>query len=157
MPLSHTQYVLLKKVLHHSILFLCILNFQYLWNLEICHNLTRVNKLTIFHSFILSHFNFCPMAWHFCNKANTQKMEKVQERALWFIYEDYDSSYEQLLTRAKTPSLEIKRLRTMAIECFKIIHDLSPPCLSDLVSYKKSSYNFRYSNLLEIPHIRTTA
>ena len=23
-----------KKVLHHSLLFLCILNFQYLWNLE---------------------------------------------------------------------------------------------------------------------------
>ena len=44
----------------------------------------------------------------------------------------------------------------MAIECFKIIHDLSPPCLSDLVSYKNSSYNFRYSNLLEIPHVRTT-
>ena len=84
-------------------------------------------------------------------------MEKVQERALRFINEDYVSSYEQLLTRAKTPSLEIKRLRTMAIECFKIIHDLSPPFLSDRVSYKKSSYNFRYSNLLEIRHIRTTA
>ena len=123
---------------------------------RIGHNLTRVNKLTIFHSFILSHFNFCPMAWHFCSKANTHKMEKVQERALRFIYEDYDSTYDQLLLKAKTPSLEIKRLRSMAIECFKIIHDLSPPCLSDLVSYKNSSYNFRYSNLLEIPHVRTT-
>ena len=96
------------------------------------------------------------MAWHFCSKANTHKMEKVQERALRFIYEDYDSTYDQLLLKAKTPSLEIKRLRSMAIECFKIIHDLSPPCLSDLVSYKNSSYNFRYSNLLEIPHVRTT-
>ena len=123
---------------------------------RIGHNLTRVNKLTIFHSFILSHFNFCPMAWHFCSKANTHKMEKVQERALRFIYEDYDSTYDQLLLKAKTPSLEIKRLRSMAIECFKIIHDLSPPCLSDLVSFKNSSYNFRYSNLLEIPHVRTT-
>jgi hypothetical protein len=28
--------------------------------------LNRLNKLTIFHSFILSNFNFCPLAWHFC-------------------------------------------------------------------------------------------
>ena len=91
--------------------------------------LSKINKLTIFYSFILSHFNFCPMAWHFCSKTSTNKMEKIQERALRFIYDDPDSSYEELL-----PSLEIRRLRTMAIECFKIIHDLSPPCLSNLVS-----------------------
>ena len=28
--------------------------------------LNRLNKLTIFHTFILSNFNFCPLAWHFC-------------------------------------------------------------------------------------------
>ena len=71
------------------------------------------------------------MAWHFCSKANTQKMEKVQERALRFIYEDYDSTYDQLLLKAKTPSLEIKRLRSMAIECYKIIHDPLYPIHSD--------------------------
>jgi hypothetical protein len=27
--------------------------------------LNRLNKLTIFHTFILSNFNFCPLAWHF--------------------------------------------------------------------------------------------
>ena len=51
--------------------------------------LTKLNKLTIFHSFILSNFNFCPLAWHFCSKANAIKLEKIQERALRFIYEDY--------------------------------------------------------------------
>ena len=117
--------------------------------------LSKVNKLTIFYSFILSHFNLCPMAWHFCNKTSTAKMEKIQERALRFIYDDHDSNYEQLLHRACLPSLEIRRLRTMAIECFKIIHDLSPPCLSDLVSLRESTYSFRYTNILEIPRVKT--
>jgi hypothetical protein len=49
-------------------------------------------------------------------------MEKFQERALWFIYEDYDSSYEDLLQKSKLPSLKIRRIRTIAIETFKIIH-----------------------------------
>jgi hypothetical protein len=44
--------------------------------------LNRLNKLTIFHTFILSNFNFCPLAWHFCTNKNSKKLEKVHERAL---------------------------------------------------------------------------
>ena len=118
--------------------------------------LSKTNRLTIFHSFILSHLNFCPMAWHFCSQGSTSKMERIQERALRFIYNDYQCSYEDLLHRANLPTLEIKRMRTMAIECFKIIHDLSPNCLSDLVTLKNSSYSFRYSNILDVPRVRTS-
>lgn len=32
--------------------------------------LDRLSKLTIFHTFILSNFNFCPLAWHFCTERN---------------------------------------------------------------------------------------
>jgi hypothetical protein len=39
-------------------------------------------------------------------------MEKIQERALRFIYEDYDSSYEDLLQKSKLPSLKIRRIFT---------------------------------------------
>jgi hypothetical protein len=39
-------------------------------------------------------------------------------RALRFIYEDYESTYDELLEKAKVPSLKVRRMRTMAIECF---------------------------------------
>jgi hypothetical protein len=58
--------------------------------------LNRLSKLTIFHTFILSNFNCCPLAWHFCTEKNSKKLEKVQERALRFVYEDYNSSYIKL-------------------------------------------------------------
>jgi hypothetical protein len=41
---------------------------------------------------------------------NTVKLEKIQERALRFIYEDYNSTYEELLHIAKVPSLQIRRM-----------------------------------------------
>jgi hypothetical protein len=56
----------------------------------------RQTGLTIFHTFILSKFNFCPLAWHFCTNKNSKKLEKVQERALRFVYEDYNSSAGEL-------------------------------------------------------------
>ena len=118
--------------------------------------LSKLNKLTIFHTFILSNFNFCPLAWHFCNKSNTSKLEIIQAKALRFIYEDYESTYDELLEKAKVPSLKVRRMRTMAIECFKILNKLSPSCLHDLVVFKDCKYNFRYSNIVDIPRVRTS-
>ena len=91
--------------------------------------LNRLSKLTIFHTFILSNFNFCPLAWHFCTEKNSKKLEKVQERALRFVYEDYNSSYEELLHKAKAPSLQIRQIRTMALETIKIVSKIAPVCL----------------------------
>ena len=118
--------------------------------------LNRLNKLTIFHTFIFSNFNFCPLAWHFCTEKNSKKIEKVQERALRFVYEDYNSSYDNLLKKAKVPSLQIRRMRTMALETFKIMNKLSPSCLHSLVHLRNSKYYFRYNNILDIPQVRTS-
>ena len=34
-------------------------------------------RLLIFKSFIQSNFNYFPLVWHFCSKANTEKLEKL--------------------------------------------------------------------------------
>jgi hypothetical protein len=80
--------------------------------------LNRLGRLTIYYSFILSNFNYCPVTWHFCSEKNTNKIEKIQERALRFIYEDN----ENLLEKYKLPFLKNRRLKTIAVETFKIIH-----------------------------------
>jgi hypothetical protein len=54
-------------------------------------------------------------------KSSTNKIEKIQFRALKFIYDDTDSTYEELLTKSKLPTLKISRIRTIAIETFKIV------------------------------------
>jgi hypothetical protein len=46
------------------------------------------------------------LAWHFCTDKNSKKLEKVQERALRFVYDDYTSSYINLLEKALVPSLQ---------------------------------------------------
>ena len=89
-------------------------------------------------------------------KSKYYKTREIQERALRFIYEDYNSTYEELLHIAKVPSLQIRRMRTMVLECFKILYKLSPPYLNDLVVLKNSKYSFRYSNIVEIPRVKTT-
>ncbi len=55
------------------------------------------SKLTIFNSFIVSNFLYCPVACHMCSKSDTKKVEKVHERALCFIYRKFESDYKSLL------------------------------------------------------------
>ena len=70
--------------------------------------LNKLGRLTIYYSFILSNFNYCPVTCHFCSEKNTKKMEKIQERALRFIYNDYILNYEEILEKSKNAiTLEI--------------------------------------------------
>lgn len=104
----------------------------------------------------MSNLSYCPLTWHFCNERNTKKIEKLQERALRFIYNDNTSTYHSLLERSKLPSLKIRRMRTMALETYKIVTKSSPQFLHNLVTIKEHSYSFRYSNTADIPRPRTT-
>jgi hypothetical protein len=45
-----------------------------------------------------------------------------------------------IIEKAKVPSLKVRRMRTMAIECFKILSKLSTSCLHDLVVFKDCKY-----------------
>ena len=118
-------------------------------------NLCKLGKLSIYYSFILSNFNYCPLTWHFCAETNTKKLEKIQERALYFIYNDYTSDYESLLSKSKMPTLKLWRLRIMALEAFKILNKESPVYLHDIISFKNNHYSFRYTKMAEIPQVRT--
>ena len=93
---------------------------------RIGHMLNHVSKLTIYYSFVMSNFSYCPLVWHFCSDTNTAKIEKLQERALRFIYNDKVSSYEKLLEKSLLPSLKVRGLRTIALKTFKIINKQSP-------------------------------
>jgi hypothetical protein len=118
--------------------------------------LNRLGKLTIYHSFIISNFSYCPLTWHFCSEQNTRKIEKIQERALRFVYNDSVSPYDDLLERSKLPSLKTRRMRSIALETFKIVNRKCPVYLQDLIVIKNNSYNFRYSNTADLPRPRTT-
>ena len=118
--------------------------------------LSRLNKLTIFYTFILSNFNCRPLAWYFCNENNSRKLEKFRN-VHYGLCRRILTSYEELLNKAKIPNLHVRRLRTMASETFKILNNMSPPVLSNLVRLRENTvYNFRYNNILQVPRVSTS-
>tara|TARA_B100000470_G_C19668532_1_gene336519 strand:- start:325 stop:744 length:420 start_codon:yes stop_codon:yes gene_type:complete len=80
----------------------------------------------------MSNFNYCPLVWLFCNSRSTLKQEAIQKRALRFLYDDYESDYEHLLTLANKPTIEVRTLRFLAIEVFKTINNLNPSFMKEI-------------------------
>ena len=78
----------------------------------------------------MSNFNYCPLVWLFCSAESVRKQEKVQERALRFLFDNYESDYEHLLVRANKPSIEVRKL--LSIEIFKTIHDLNSSFMKEI-------------------------
>ena len=99
--------------------------------------LNQETKILICMSFLYSSFNYCPLVWYFCSKASTDKLEKLQYRALRLVVNDFTSSYDDLLTKANMPTLHTRRIRTIAIEAFQILHKMSPKYLHDLIFFLK--------------------
>ena len=79
------------------------------------------------------------------------EMEKIQERALRFIYNDHSSDYESLLLKSELPTLKDRRLRIMALETFIILNNQDPAYLHNLVNFKANSYSFSKRTQLKYP------
>ena len=78
-------------------------------------------KLIICKSSILPHLTYCHLVWHNCRSSDSRKIERIQERALRAVFNSHSESYENLLVRAKLPSLLNRRLQDIAILMHKVI------------------------------------
>ena len=107
--------------------------------------------------YLLSYFNFSLLARHFCSEGNTKKDGKKYKNELLDLYMKILAVLMKISHKKNgLPSLHIRRMRTMAIEVFKILNEMCPPVLANLVEKRSSSYNFRYSNILQVPTVHTS-
>ncbi len=81
--------------------------------------LNTESKFMIFNAFIVSNVLYCPLVWHMCCVSDCKKIEKVQERALHYVLNDFNNTYSNLLHTASKSTLYLARLRILAIEIFK--------------------------------------
>lgn len=45
-------------------------------------------RMNLYRAFIVPHSNYCAETWHFCSKRASDELEKINERALRFVYQD---------------------------------------------------------------------
>ena len=103
------------------------------------HYLGKKELEVIVNSFIYSNFNYCPLVWHFSSCKALRKIENIHKRCLRMIHNDYDSDYETLLKISGTSTMQIKRIKQLAIEIFKTVNNLNPDFMKNIFTSKQNA------------------
>ena len=69
----------------------------------------------------MSNFNYCLLVWTSPSAKSLNIIENLQQRALRFLLDNYESTFEQLVNKAGRSSMSINRLRTLCVEIFKTL------------------------------------
>ena len=107
------------------------------------------SKLILFHSFILSHFEYCAVVWHFCSRNKMRKIEKIQKQALRYVFNDYTSSYLDLLKKADRTLLYVERLRSILKVVHKCLNKDGPVYLNDMFVLNEGSNSRKVCQLIQ--------
>ena len=93
-------------------------------------------KEVLINSYIISNFNYCPLVWMFSSTQSLNKIENLQKRALRFLYDDFEASYEDLLSKGGKSKMNVRRLRTLCVKIYKILNDLTPSFTDNIFKLK---------------------
>ena len=66
-------------------------------------------KIAMISSFVYSSFNYCPPVWYFCSCESSKKIEKIKQRCLRLVLDDYESDYENLIKKNGSTPMENKK------------------------------------------------
>ena len=115
--------------------------------------------LRLYKALILLHFCYCSMVWHFPSKQDSDKLDLLNKRILRFIFKDFNSKYNNFLTkRAGTANFKDKRLQNMILTILKRLHFSDYPIyLKVIFRLRSSTYFLRGHNMLCLPKPLTTS
>ena len=112
-------------------------------------------RLVLLDAFLCSVFTYCPITWHFCSKKVEELMEKIHERGLRFVTQDFRRSYDDLLIKTNCDTFVLWRLKKIAIFMYKCFYKLHPKYIVNMFDCKESQYLLRDDIQLDLYKFKT--
>ena len=113
-------------------------------------------KRILMKTFVESHFGYCPLTSMFHSRKVNSKRNKLQERSLRIIYNDYITSFEDLLKKDNSFKIRHKNIRSLAIELLKVKKGIANPILCDTFPLRSIDYNLRSQTDSSVTSVNTT-
>ena len=74
-------------------------------------------------AFIMSQFSYCRLVWMCHSRTSNNKINKLHERALRLVYDDTQSTFQELLNIDKSVTIHHRNLQMLGTELYKVHHD----------------------------------
>ena len=83
---------------------------------RVCTYFSLERRKTLMKAFIDLQFTYCPLIWMFCQRSSNTRINHLHERALRIVYNDNESTFEDLLKKDNSVSIHHKNIRLLGIE-----------------------------------------
>ena len=71
------------------------------------------------------------------------RINVLHKRALSLVYNDFSSSFSELLEKGKSVTIHHRNLQTLAYEIFKVKNNMAPEILTEIFPQKENNYSLR--------------
>ena len=105
-------------------------------------------------SFIESQFKYCPLTSMFCSRSCNNKINKLHERALRLVYDDFESPFNVLLNKNKSFSIHHQNIQKLMIKVYTSLDKPSPDNYFDSLFTSKRRQDPLQNDLL-VPSVKT--
>ena len=103
----------------------------------------------IVNLFITSHFSHYPLVWMFHSRRLNNRIDHIHERALKIIYQDYNSSFKELLRKDSSLTIHQRNLKLLVTEMFTVKIGSASDIIKEIFEIDNWNYNFRQDFLIK--------
>ena len=103
----------------------------------------------------MSQFSYCPLLWMCHSRTLNSKINKLHERSLRLVYDDGQSTFEELLNIGKSVTIHHRSVQVLATELYKVHHGLAPELMNDIFEKRNVTYYFRNNSTFETSNIKS--
>ena len=107
------------------------------------------------NAYFKSQFGYCPLVWMNHSRTLNNCISGLHKRAPSLVYNDFSSSFSELLKKGKSVTIHYRKLQTLAYEVFKVKKNMAPEILTEIFPQKESNYSLRNSTTLQGRSIKT--
>ena len=118
------------------------------------HILSFSSNIRIYRTFIMPHFTYCSSIWNSCLKEDSERLERLHERALGYVFNDFSNGYDSLCYKIGY-SLSCRRKQDMLLIIFKSLNNNMPQYIQSLFQVRENMKNLRGKNKLVLPEAKT--
>ncbi len=125
---------------------------------RIRHHFSFEKRRILMKAFVESQFSYCPLVWMFHGRVINKRINRLQERALRMVYEDFTSSFLELLEKDRSCTIHQRNIQALAIEIYKTKNNLNPTFMKYIFVEKSVNlHNLRSKGTLKSKNIRTVS
>ena len=116
--------------------------------------LARISKLTtptqkkkLIDSFINAQFTYCPLIRMFSSKGCHKRINKIHDRSLRLILNDYESSFDSLLPTLNEKTIHQRCINVLLTNLYKYLNGYSPDLMNEVFYLRQNHFNLRNFNV----------